>query len=84
MMEGSLDAALADLNEAIRIDPYSTYAHWNRAEIYRHKGELTSAKADYERALSLGPRAQDKPKIEAALATVGSASESEPATQAAQ
>ena len=84
MMEGSLDEALADLNEAIRIDPYSTYAHWNRAEIYRHKGELTSAKADYERALSLGPRAQDKPKIEAALATLGSAAESEPATQAAQ
>jgi Tfp pilus assembly protein PilF len=84
MMEGSLDEALVDLNEAIRIDPYSTYAHWNRAEVYRHKGELTSARADYERALSLGPRAQDKPKIEAALATIGSAPESEAGAQGAQ
>ena len=71
MMDSRLDEGLADLNEAIRIDPYSAYAHWNRAEIYRHKGELTSAKADYERALSLGPRAEDKPKIEAALAALG-------------
>jgi Tfp pilus assembly protein PilF len=84
MMEGSLDEALADLNEAIRIDPYSTYAHWNRAEVFRHKGELTSAKADYERALSLGPRAQDKPKIEAALATIGNAPESEAGAEGGQ
>lgn len=82
MMEGSLDEALADLNEAIRIDPNSTYAHWNRAEIYRHKGELTSAKADYERALSLGPRAQDKPKIEAALAALNASAGEE--SQAAE
>ena len=72
MMNGDLDRGLADLNEAIRIDPYGPYAYWNRAEIYRYKGDAASAKEDYQRALSLGPREEDRPKIEAALRALAS------------
>jgi len=67
MMSGDLDGGLADLNEAIRVDPYHPYPYWNRAELYRHKGDVANAKADFERALSLGPRPEDRPKIEAGM-----------------
>jgi tetratricopeptide (TPR) repeat protein len=71
MMNGDLDNGLVDLNEAIRIDPSGPYAYWNRAEIYRYRGDLASAKVDYLKALSLGPRDEDRPKIEAALRALG-------------
>lgn len=77
MMSGDLDGGLTDLDEAIRIDPYGPYAYWNRAEVYRYKGDLVSAKADYERALSLGPRPEDRPKIEAALRALGTSPQQE-------
>ena len=70
IMEGQLDEALADFNEAIGIDPNSVYAHWNRGDVYRKKGELWRARADYEKALSLEPRAEDKPKIAADLTAI--------------
>ena len=77
LVQGDLDTALTDLGEAIRIDPSGPYPHWNRAEVYRSRGDARSAKADYERALSLGPRAEDRPKIEAALNTVTQAASQE-------
>lgn len=90
MANGKLDEGLTDLNESIRIDPYDPYPYWNRGEIYRYKGDAVSAKADYERALALGPQEQHKPQIEAALrsldasttATANSASLSDQAGRA--
>jgi tetratricopeptide (TPR) repeat protein len=78
MMSGDLDRGLADLNEAIRIDPAGPYPYWNRAEIYRYKGDTANAKADYEKALALGPKEEDRPKIEAALRGLASAPPEKP------
>jgi len=43
-----LDAALADLNEAIRIDPAYPCAYTNRGRVYAFKRDFDHAMADYE------------------------------------
>ena len=43
---GRLDAALADLAEAIRLDPACREAYDCRAAIYRQKGEKAKAETD--------------------------------------
>jgi Tfp pilus assembly protein PilF len=40
MISGKLDQGLADLNEAIQLDPDGPYQYWNRAEIYRYRGGI--------------------------------------------
>jgi tetratricopeptide (TPR) repeat protein len=70
MVAGKLDEALIDLNNAVELDPSGPYQYWNRAEIYRFRGDLQRAAADYRKALELGPRKEDRQKIEAALNAV--------------
>lgn len=52
-----LDKAIADLNEALRLNPKNAYAYSNRAQAYfmYKKDEMTQAIADYTEALRLNP-----------------------------
>ena len=49
-----LDRALADLNEAIRIDPAYACAY-NRGRVYAFKRDLEHAMADYDEAIRIDP-----------------------------
>ena len=49
------DAALADLNESIRLDPFSACALTNRGRVYAFKRDLDRAIADYDEAISINP-----------------------------
>lgn len=49
------DAALADYNTSIRLDPSHAKAHLNRGSIHHEKGRGRCAIADYERASKLAP-----------------------------
>ena len=50
-----LDRALADLNEAIRIDPAYACAYTNRGHVYAFKRDLEHAMADYDEAIRIDP-----------------------------
>jgi tetratricopeptide (TPR) repeat protein len=50
-----LDRALADLNEAIRIDPDYACAYSNRGRVYAAKGDRDHAIADYDQAIRIDP-----------------------------
>ena len=50
-----LDRALADLDEAIRLDPAYTCAYSNRGRVYAFKRDLDRAMADYDEALRIDP-----------------------------
>ena len=50
---GDLDGALADLNQAIQIDPSLVAAYTERGLTYEAKGDTQRARADFQTALSL-------------------------------
>ena len=50
---GDLDGALADINEAIRLDPTLPSPLNNRAVIWRAKGDFDRAVADTTEAIRL-------------------------------
>ena len=50
-MKGDVDRAIADLNEAIKIDPNFALAYYNRAIAYGLKGDIDRAIADFDLAL---------------------------------
>jgi lipoprotein NlpI len=52
---GSDALALADLNEALRLDPGFANAYTNRGDAYDDEGKYDLALADFARALSLDP-----------------------------
>ena len=54
-MEGNRDKAIADLNEAIRLDPKFDRAYCWRGIAYEKNGELDKAIADYTEAIRLDP-----------------------------
>ena len=54
--KGDDDRAIADYNEAIRLDPNFAYAYSSRGLAYDHKGDLGRADPDYNQAIRLDPK----------------------------
>jgi tetratricopeptide (TPR) repeat protein len=50
-----VNGAIADYNEAIRLDPQYALAYNNRGNAYRAKGDADRAIADYNRAIAIDP-----------------------------
>jgi tetratricopeptide (TPR) repeat protein len=53
--KGDYDRAIADYNEAIRLNPNDDYAYNNRGNAYHAKGDYDRAIADCNEALRLNP-----------------------------
>ena len=53
---GNHDAALADLDKAIHIDPNDLNVLYDRAKEYEYKGNLTAALADINKAIQIDSR----------------------------
>ena len=54
--KGDLDRAIADCNEAIRLDPECAIAFYYRGLAHRAKGDLDHAISDYNEAIRLNPK----------------------------
>jgi len=54
--KGEYDRAIADLDEAIRLDPKFALAYNNRGVAYKNKGELDRAITDFDEAIRLNPK----------------------------
>jgi len=53
---GALEAALTDLNEALRLNPGDAHAYTYRAQVYLSKNDLDSAIRDYGEVARLRPQ----------------------------
>jgi tetratricopeptide (TPR) repeat protein len=78
MQKGELDLALADLNEAARIDSTNFYAYWSRGAVFAAKKDFDRARQDLTTALALNPDKTSKAKIEEALNAVPASNEPNP------
>ena len=56
MQKGDPDRAIADLDEAIRLDPNDTPAYGTRGGAKQSKGDLDGAIVDYARAIKDNPK----------------------------
>jgi tetratricopeptide (TPR) repeat protein len=54
--KGDHDRAIADYDEAIRVNPKFAFAFNNRGTAYKNKGDPDSAIADYNEAIRLDPK----------------------------
>ena len=54
--KGDDDRAIAEYNEAIRLDPKFAQAYSSRGLAYDHKGDLGRAETDYNEAIRLDPK----------------------------
>jgi tetratricopeptide (TPR) repeat protein len=54
--KGDPDRAIADCNEAIRLDPKLANAYLNRGKAYSDKDDFDRAIADYDQAIELNPK----------------------------
>ena len=66
--QGQTERAIADLDEAIRLDPRDAEAYLSRGSLYEELGNAAAARADYQSALKIVP---DHPEAREALARVG-------------
>jgi tetratricopeptide (TPR) repeat protein len=57
--KGEHDRAIADYDEAIRLDPKNAKAYYNRGASYYDRGELDRALTDYGEATRLDPKDAD-------------------------
>ncbi len=78
MQKQELDLALADLNEAARIDSTNFYAYWSRGAVFAAKNDFDRAREDLTTALALNPDKTSKAKIEEALNAVPASNEPNP------
>src|SRR5580698_9720267 len=53
---GNYDRAIADYNEAIKLEPKNTAAYYNRGIAYQSKGDLDRTISDYNQAVALDPK----------------------------
>jgi tetratricopeptide (TPR) repeat protein len=53
---GDWDGAMADYNQAVRLDPNYSAAYDNRGNVKRQKGDLNGAMADINQAITLNPK----------------------------
>jgi tetratricopeptide (TPR) repeat protein len=56
---GESDSAMADFNEAIRLEPRNEAAYFNRGLVWSARGDHDRAIADYTRAIQLDPKYSD-------------------------
>lgn len=56
---GELDAALADCEQALKLDAHQSEGWGRRGQVRMGKGGLTGALADFDRALVLDPKRAD-------------------------
>ncbi len=56
LRKGKYDQAIADYNEAIRLNPKDAHAYFNRAIAYGKKGNYDQAIADLTEAIRLNPK----------------------------
>lgn len=54
--KGDFDRAIADLDEALHLDPRSAAALIERASVFHSKGDLDRAIGDYDRAIAAWPQ----------------------------
>jgi lipoprotein NlpI len=57
--KGDQDAAIADYDAAIKLDPKDARAYNNRGTVYRDKGDAERAMADFAEAAKINPRNTD-------------------------
>jgi tetratricopeptide (TPR) repeat protein len=55
--KGDNDRAIADYNQAVRLNPKDSVAYANRGNAYSNKGNNDHAIADYDQAIRLDPKA---------------------------
>jgi len=55
LIQGELDRAFADLNEAIRLDPEHAHAYVHRGDFFQRQGAYEHALADLDQAIRLNP-----------------------------
>jgi tetratricopeptide (TPR) repeat protein len=69
--QGHLDAALADYDRALRVNPRYTMGYLSRAGARRASGDLAGAMADYAQALQFTPPGDSsRPVLEGKVATL--------------
>lgn len=59
MGKGDVDKAIADYDQAIRLNPDYAKAYYGRSITYEDKGDLDKASADRKRAKGLDPNVED-------------------------
>ena len=55
-MKGEYDKAIADYDEALKLDPKNALAYDSRGVAWYRKGEYDKAIADYGEAIKLDPK----------------------------